>query len=176
MILPDLENIHVERINERESGNKTDKRKLDIDMNPMVDLAFLLLTFFMLATTFSKPQAMELMVPAKPKDDTQKEMAVKESKTISLVLSAENVIWYQGITEPDTHHVYYSDLEVILSKLNTEINEMVVLIKPLPSSNYGNLVDVFDALNFSEVGRYALSDLSEIDETFETEQNPVNEN
>lgn len=45
---------------------------------------------------------------------------------------------------------------------------MVVLIKPLPSSTYGHLVDVFDALNYSEVGRYAMSELSEFDESLES--------
>jgi biopolymer transport protein ExbD len=167
MALPDLEDIKVERINERESDNKVNKRNLDIDMNPMVDLAFLLLTFFMLATTFSKPQAMELLIPAKPEEKEEQEMAVKESKTISLDLMKDKVIWYQGITDPDTHHVSYNQLEPTLSRLNGEIDEMVVLIKPLPSSTYGHLVDVFDALNYSEVGRYALSDLSEFDESLE---------
>lgn len=167
MILPDLEEIKVERINERESENKVKKRNLDIDMNPMVDLAFLLLTFFMLATTFSKPQAMELMIPAKPEEKEKQEMAVKESKTISLDLVKDRVIWYQGISEPDTHHVSYSELESVLGKLNAEIDAMVVLIKPLPSSTYGHLVDVFDALNYSGVGRYALSELSEFDALIE---------
>ena len=73
-MLPNLENIEVEKINVRQSDNKNDKRTLNVDMNPMVDLAFLLLTFFMLATTFSKPQAMELLILAKPKD----ELAEKE--------------------------------------------------------------------------------------------------
>lgn len=168
MALPELEDIKVERINERESSNMVNKRNLDIDMNPMVDLAFLLLTFFMLATTFSKPQAMELLIPSKPEEQDEQEMAVKESKTISLDLSKDKVIWYQGITDPDTHVVSYQELESVLTRLNGEIDEMVVLIKPLPSSTYGHLVDVFDALNYSEVGRYAMSELSEFDESLES--------
>jgi biopolymer transport protein ExbD len=91
-MLPNLENIEVEKINVRQSDNKNDKRTLNVDMNPMVDLAFLLLTFFMLATTFSKPQAMELLIPAKPKDElAEKEMAVKESKTLSIALQKDQV-------------------------------------------------------------------------------------
>lgn len=115
MALPELEDIKVERINERESSNKVNKRNLDIDMNPMVDLAFLLLTFFMMATTFSKPQAMELLIPSKPEEQDEQEMAVKESKTISLDLSKDKVIWYQGITDPDTHVVSYQELESVLT-------------------------------------------------------------
>jgi biopolymer transport protein ExbD len=68
-MLPNLEDIDVDKIHGRDdNARKNAKREVDVDMNPMVDLAFLLLTFFMLATTFSKPQAMEILVPAKAKD------------------------------------------------------------------------------------------------------------
>lgn len=169
-MLPELDDIHVEKVNQRESENKTDKRAVNVDMNPMVDLAFLLLTFFMLATTFSKPQAMELLIPAKPKEEqAEKEMAVKESKTVSLVLAKENVLWYRGITDPETTTVKYEELEPLLAALNDQTDGLVVLIKPLKSSSYGKLVDVLDALNYSGIQRYAISDLSEFDETLEEE-------
>ncbi|MEQ9188274.1 MAG: biopolymer transporter ExbD [Cryomorphaceae bacterium] len=168
-MLPELDEIHVEKVNQRESENKTNKRAVNVDMNPMVDLAFLLLTFFMLATTFSKPHAMELLIPAKPKEEqAEKEMAVKESKTISLVLLMNEVKWYRGITEPKPISIDYSSLESLLFDLNQNTEGMVVLIKPLTSSTYGNLVDVLDALGTSGVQRYAISDLSDFDKAFET--------
>jgi len=167
-MLPNLENIEVEKINVRQSDNKNDKRTLNVDMNPMVDLAFLLLTFFMLATTFSKPQAMELLIPAKPKDElAEKEMAVKESKTLSIALQNDHVQWYRGITEPKAEIIKYEDLESLLSTINNNTEGLVVLIKPLGSSKYSNLVDVLDALNYSNIQRYAISDLSEFDESLE---------
>ena len=167
-MLPNLENIEVEKINVRQSDNKNDKRTLNVDMNPMVDLAFLLLTFFMLATTFSKPQAMELLIPAKPKDElAEKEMAVKESKTLSIALQKDHVQWYRGITEPKAEIIKYEDLESLLSTINNNTEGLVVLIKPLGSSKYSNLVDVLDAFNYSNIQRYAISDLSEFDESLE---------
>jgi len=167
-MLPNLENIEVEKINVRQSDNKNDKRTLNVDMNPMVDLAFLLLTFFMLATTFSKPQSMELLIPAKPKDElAEKEMAVKESKTLSIALQKDQVQWYRGITEPKAEIIKYEDLESLLSTINNNTEGLVVLIKPLGSSKYSNLVDVLDALNYSNIQRYAISDLSEFDESLE---------
>ena len=167
-MLPNLENIEVEKINVRQSDNKNDKRTLNVDMNPMVDLAFLLLTFFMLATTFSKPQAMELLIPAKPKDElAEKEMAVKESKTLSIALQKDQVQWYRGITEPKAEIIKYEDLESLLSTINNNTEGLVVLIKPLGSSKYSNLVDVLDAFNYSNIQRYAISDLSEFDESLE---------
>ena len=168
-MLPNLDDIEVEKINVRQSDNKTDKRTLNVDMNPMVDLAFLLLTFFMLATTFSKPQAMELMIPAKPKDElAEQEMAVKESKTLSIALQKDQVQWYRGITDPEANVIEYDELEDMLRSVNENTEGLVVLIKPLESSKYANLVDVLDALNYSNIQRYAISDLSEFDLTLES--------
>lgn len=166
-MLPELTDIEVERIHADKAVDKKKKRTVNVDMNPMVDLAFLLLTFFMLATTFSKPQAMELLIPAKPDENSQeKEIPVKESKTISLVLAIDSVHWYRGITDPEPAHMTYKELEAMLEEMNSKIDKMVVLIKPLEESNYGNLVTTIDALNFAEVQRFALSPLSEFDESF----------
>jgi len=169
-MIPPLEQIEVEKINRgKESEKKEERRSVSVDMSPMVDLAFLLLTFFMLATTFNKPQAMELLVPAKPtEEEAEKETPVKESRTISLVLKKEEVVWYRGITDPITARTdYYEGLERMLSTKNSEIKNMVVLIKPLESSVYENLVNVLDALNYSGVERYAISPLSEFDRSQE---------
>lgn len=169
-MLPNLDDIEVEKINVRQSDNKTDKRALNVDMNPMVDLAFLLLTFFMLATTFSKPQAMELLIPAKPKDElAEKEMAVKESKTLSLALQKDQLQWYKGITDPTAQKIEYDELEQLLLSVNSNIEGLVVLIKPLESSRYANLVDVLDALNYTNIQRYAISDLSDFDLSLEND-------
>lgn len=172
-MIPNLEEIEVERIHKvSDSEKKSEKRSVNVDMNPMVDLAFLLLTFFMLATTFSKPQAMELLVPAKPKaDDVEKEIPVKESKTLSIVLTDDHVVWYAGITDPVVDSVSYDQpgLIALLEARNNAVTDMVVLIKPLSESNYGQLVTVFDALNYAKVGRYAIADLSEFDRSFSSE-------
>jgi biopolymer transport protein ExbD len=166
-MLPPIEEIEIDRIHGRdEPSRRARKRDVEVDMNPMVDLAFLLLTFFMLATTFIKPQAMELMVPAKPKaEDIEKEMPVKESKTMSLVLHETKVIWYKGITNPDADSILYTDRALLdlLGRMNNEIDGLVVLIKPLPESDFENLVLVLDALNIAGVQRYALAEPSVYD-------------
>ncbi len=166
-MLPPIDEIEVDRIHgTNETPRKADKREVNVDMNPMVDLAFLLLTFFMLATTFSNPQVMELLVPAKPDaDDVQQETPVKESRTLSLVLFPDKIIWYRGITEPETFKMKYNDSDIIsfLRGVNKETDGLVVLIKPHPDSNYENLVAVLDALNNSAVQRYALDEPSEFD-------------
>ena len=70
------------------------KSSTKIDMTPMVDLAFLLLTFFMLTTTFSKPKTMELNMPADPKDIKDQP---KVKNAITFLLTDQNkVYWYYG--------------------------------------------------------------------------------
>jgi len=73
------------------------KSSTHIDMTPMVDLAFLLLTFFMLTTTFSKPKTMEINMPVKP-DKPEEEQKIKESQALTILLSANNkIVWYTGL-------------------------------------------------------------------------------
>ena len=76
------------------------KASTHIDMTPMVDLAFLLLTFFMLTTTFSKPKTMEVNMPVKP-DNEEQQQKIAESQTITILLGGKDkVVWYQGLTDP----------------------------------------------------------------------------
>ncbi|MCX6290933.1 MAG: biopolymer transporter ExbD [Bacteroidetes bacterium] len=78
------------------------KSSTHIDMTPMVDLAFLLLTFFMLTTTFSKPKTMDITMPMK-KDEIKEEERTKvpASQTLSILLTGKNrIIWYMGMDDP----------------------------------------------------------------------------
>jgi biopolymer transport protein ExbD len=79
---------------------KAKKSSTKIDMTPMVDLAFLLLTFFMLTTTFSKPQAMEINMPVKDKvEDPPK---IPGNQTLTLLLSDKNrIYYYMGADDPN---------------------------------------------------------------------------
>lgn len=165
-----------EPVKKRDARQK--KKAIDVDMNPMVDLAFLLLTFFMLATTFSKPQAMELVMPIPPApEDEEQHQAIKESKALTLVLAEEDqVYWYNGITEPVVQQASFGQDEIgrILRKQKTEIQDLMVLIKPDTTSRYKNLVDLLDEINIQGIQRYAITDITEGDrniiQSFKTEQ------
>jgi len=166
-MFPSLDEIKVGKVHRADDKEKkAAKREVNVDMNPMVDLAFLLLTFFMLATTFNKPQAMELVVPAKPKaTDLEKETPVKESKTYSLVMLEDKAYWYRGITDPTTEEISLEQdrIEAVLSAAQESTEGMIVLIKPLETADYEDLVMVFDALNNVQAKRYALSEPSDFD-------------
>ena len=157
--------IFKEEVQSRDTRKK--RLNIEIDMNPMVDLAFLLLTFFMLTTTFNTPQAMEIVMPAKADErDVVKEQPVKESRTLSIILGANDRIhWFRGITDPDVQTTDYSTdgVRSILLEKNEEINDIVVLIKPTENSNYKNLVDILDEMSVTDIKRYAIVDVLETD-------------
>jgi biopolymer transport protein ExbD len=75
----------------RHSKRRAKKQSTRIDMTPMVDLAFLLLTFFVLTSTFSKPKAMELNFPAKPKDEKQN---IKVNNALTLIMTENDELYY----------------------------------------------------------------------------------
>ncbi len=73
------------------------KSSTHIDMTPMVDLAFLLLTFFILTTTFSKPKTMDITMPVKDTTEINR-TKVPASQTMSILLTEnDRIIWYMGI-------------------------------------------------------------------------------
>lgn len=74
------------------------KSSTHIDMTPMVDLAFLLLTFFILTTTFSKPKTMDITMPIKDKIKEEDKTKIKASLAMSILLTKDDkIIWYMGI-------------------------------------------------------------------------------
>jgi biopolymer transport protein ExbD len=133
----------------------------------MSDLAFQLIIFFMLATTFSRPQTMEIVMPVKPSGE-DKEQPVKESKALTLLLHANNtIIYYTGVTDPIPAATDYSTKglrQLVLDK-NAQTKELIILIKPHSSSNYKNLIDVLDEMAIAHTGRYAIVDFTEADES-----------
>lgn len=142
---------------------RSKKSSTRIDMTPMVDLAFLLLTFFMLATTFNKPQTMEINMPAKPKNE-DKLPEINEKRVLSVVLGDNDKIYYYvGIADPDIQVTDYSKdgIRKVLREKKATIPKLVVLIKPMEESKYKNVVDIFDEMNISEVPTYALVEISQ---------------
>ncbi len=88
--------------NHRKGRKKGRAKKLStrVDFTPMVDLGFLLITFFMLATTLNKPQTMEIALPSKDKMNKEEQTTVKASKAVTILLGKENkVFYYEGTRE-----------------------------------------------------------------------------
>lgn len=132
-----------------------------IDMTPMVDLAFLLITFFMLTTTFSKPQTMEVNVPDKTDDD--KKMDLKESKSVMIILAENNrIFYYTGTKSPEVKESSYAPSgirKVILDKTR-EVGDPFFIIKAKNTAKYKNVVDILDEMAITKAERYALVDIT----------------
>jgi biopolymer transport protein ExbD len=154
----------------KKKGKKKRRKKMStrVDMTPMVDLGFLLITFFMLTTTFSKPQTMEINLPVKPKEPVPEieENALKASKAFNIIIDGENrLFWYLGLPheplEPLTETNYSADgIRKVLLEKNATIQDMVVLIKATDAAVYKNVVDILDEMNISNIKRYALIDIT----------------
>ncbi len=133
-----------------------------IDMTPMVDLAFLLITFFMLTTTFSKPNVLLLNMP--DKGDTQ---PVAGSRTITILLDGhDRIFYYTGIMDPQVAQTDFSATgirQVIAHQRRTQPKEPIFIIKALDASRYQNLVDVLDEMIITGATTYALVDATPAD-------------
>lgn len=144
---------------------RSKKTSTRIDMTPMVDLAFLLLTFFVMTTTLNKPQTMEITMPEKPKEEDKQPM-VNEKRVLTLILGEnDKIYWYLGITDPKVELTNFANdgVRKVLLRENAQIKEMVVLIKPSDESKYKNVVDILDEMNITNIARYALVDITNID-------------
>jgi biopolymer transport protein ExbD len=178
----------------KKKGGKVRSKKMStrIDFTPMVDLGFLLITFFMLTTTLAKPNILALVMPEKDikKEDVE---PVKESKVLTLLLGAnDKVYWYEGITDAKLDSTDYAAeglRSVILNKMDRvkeqfglqtykrknkegveeEFNDgsyINVIIKPMKDARYKNLVDALDEMAICKVRYYVILDVSKLEEQF----------
>lgn len=129
-----------------------------IDMTPLVDVAFLLLTFFMLTSVFSRPQTMELNLP--PDQETKVEVA--ESNLLTLkVMSDGNIWWSKGSEAPAM--MAFSGLRPLLLEQNRSNPKLITLVKIDREGKYTQMVDVMDELNLANVTRFSLAPLTDKD-------------
>ncbi len=126
-------------VKDKGKGGKKPKQKKHstrVDLTPMVDLGFLLITFFMLTTSMLKPQTMELIVPSKDKVQEDEQNKVKASQAITILLGKENKLYYffgaeeNGI-DPELVEVDYSSegIRKVLMGKNAEVMNKVNELK-----------------------------------------------
>ncbi|MCX6350297.1 MAG: biopolymer transporter ExbD [Bacteroidetes bacterium] len=149
---------------------KGKKMSTHIDMTPMVDLAFLLLTFFMLATSFSRPHAMEVIYPEKPKNDKDIPELPKERALTFLVGKNDKLLYYYGLLDKSTQleNADYSpesirkivmDRMVYAKNYSKDHQGLFVMIKATEDARYKNIVDIFDEMNITKAPNYAIMDI-----------------
>lgn len=155
---------------------RSKKSNAKVDLTAMVDLAFLLITFFMLTTSLSKPQSMNLGMPDKEDKPTdEKPIDVADDRTMTILLGENNKIkWYYGLlTTPiegpkDATYGKAGIRQEILSKVqsvparynNDPKKGLIVIIKMDKKTNYRNMVDILDEMAIAKVPTYAIVDIT----------------
>lgn len=141
---------------------------LRMDMTPMVDLGFLLITFFIFNSVVSKPSAMQLLLPA---DGPSAPFA--ETRTLTVLLAQHGeAVCYEGFAHGPSgiHKINLFDDQAALRNIITKKRQalagkaaLMVIIKPGSQSNYRQLVAALDEMTISGVKKYAMADMDESD-------------
>ncbi|WP_312790716.1 biopolymer transporter ExbD [Sphingobacterium sp.] len=161
----------------QETGKKKIRsRKMapKVDLTAMVDLAFLLITFFMLTTTLNKPAAMDIAMPDKTKADVDIPILIDENRTATLILGEGKFTWYHGdFKKPISSSKIPLDIEkelpIVIEQLKEKISkmpntkDMIVLIKPSKEARTKDLIQTIDKLKDQHITRYVISK-TQIDE------------
>ena len=202
----------------KKKESKQKKMNTRVDFTPMVDMMMLLITFFMLCTTLSKPQAMQLTMPSNDKNvQDQDKSATKASHTITLILAGKDKIYHidglpkyddptclkettwgkdgirkvlishmteEGIApvakimlakqKLDEKKIKYNMPDSLYQKELAEIKngnldgekvpKLTIIIKPLDTASYKNMVDALDEMQICSIGTYVIDKISEDDQ------------
>ncbi|MBD1429291.1 ExbD/TolR family protein [Sphingobacterium litopenaei] len=141
-----------------------------VDLTAMVDLAFLLITFFMLTTSLNKPQAMDVAMPDKNVEtDKKTDVDVDEHRSVTLVLgSNDKLVWYQGdvkkpLQGPTVIDYSAEGLRATLMKMQKLVpqqaggKDIIVVIRPSEKSVTRNIIDALDEMKIVDIKRYMIS-------------------
>ena len=148
---------------------KGKKMSTRVDLTPMVDLGFLLITFFVFTTTMSQPSAMKLNLP-KDTDKPEDQNKAKESGALTLMLGKNRTVYYyEGILATDGSNFKSTNFQglrnVILDKKrSTNPDDLVIVIKPDKDATFKDVVDVLDEMNINVIKRYAMVDIADSEE------------
>ena len=201
----------------KKKESKQKKMNTRVDFTPMVDMMMLLITFFMLCTTLSKPQAMQLTMPRNDKNvQDEDKSATKASHTITIVLAGNDKIYHidglpnyedptclkettwgkngirkvliEHMTEEgiapvakimlakqklDEKKLKYNMADSLYQKELAEIKngnlegekvpKLTIIIKPLDTASYKNMVDALDEMQICSIGTYVIDKINEND-------------
>ena len=157
----------VERAAKGGKGGRRKKRRLAIriDMTPMVDIAFLLLIFYMVSTVFAMPQAMEINLP--PEENADDDLIVKESNLLTIHVDQDSRFWWHlkrvspenmpkllppNPNRPDTvaYALWPDTLRGLLVERNRENPMLNTLVLIHSDATYADFVNILDEIDFIE--------------------------
>ncbi len=153
---------------QKATGHRQKKLSTRVDLTPMVDLGFLLITFFIFTASMRQPKSMKLNLP---QDEIVNLNTTSAGKTLNIILLGGNrIAYYMGANPSPIRYTDYGsegirkviiDVRKNIAKKYGDPKELVVLIKPSQGSNYGNIVQLMDEMLINEVKRYVLMEPAE---------------
>jgi biopolymer transport protein ExbD len=141
------------RPQKKKTGLKRPKRRISIrnDLTPMVDIAFLLLIFYMVTTVFSSPLSMEISLPPKPKEGDPPPRPVAESKLLQMFVDKSDSLYYQiGKEMKQPEVVSFQQLAEIIDEKNRNVSDLVMVLKMDHACSYRLMVDIIDVIQSVE--------------------------
>lgn len=134
--------------------------RIQMDLTPMVDLGFLLITFFILSTTLSKPKSTDLLVPK----DSDIKTILKESAVLKIMPVRNDIIdYFEGRNNVNVKikHCSYAEFRAVIQQKQNEVadklgdkDKTVIIIDPGPESSYKNFVDILDEIQINDIRHY----------------------
>ena len=151
-------------------GGKSPRKKFSarVDLTAMVDLAFLLITFFMLTTTLQKARIFQLDMPVGPSGGEA------ASRTLTVCLGSNHqVVTYLGLPDkpivgPNLVGFDKDGLRKTIADMKRDVEQkthksILVIVKPSDKSLYGDMVGALDELKINSVEQYAVADIMDKD-------------
>lgn len=148
-----------------------------IDLTPMVDLGFLLITFFMYTTTMIKPKVMDINMPVPGKASE-----IPEESTITLIQSSGHLTFmYKGTSLQDMQILHPKDIRTVIIHEQQQVrnlpatfsdaaHKLHVIIKPDNKSTYEDLVNLLDEMNINKIPYYSIADIAAEEQNILTEK------
>ncbi|PWT70657.1 MAG: biopolymer transporter ExbD [Bacteroidetes bacterium] len=138
---------------------KNKKLSPRLDLTPMVDLGFLLITFFVFTTAMTRPATMKLYLPKDDPDSTK----VPAPGALTIILGQNNrIFYYEGDDATKFKGTNFTGIRDIIvdKKRRTDARQFVVIIKPSQDASYKNTVNVLDEMKIDDVKRFAMVDIT----------------
>lgn len=148
--------------NGKKSGARCKKLSTRVDLTPMVDLGFLLITFFIFTTTLARAKAMTMRLPDEKATDHP--MSAAEGKTLQLVLNEHDITCFYGNDSLHSFTTNYSGgiRNIIVAKMQQvaarfgDATETFVIIKPTDQATYQQMISILDEMRINGVKRYTI--------------------
>lgn len=160
------------RASPKKQSSRQNRKTTKIDMTAMVDVAFLLLAFFVLSATINHAKYMDISYPPPCPDGQDCTVEMNENRILTLVLDSANVVtYYSGeeiektdFSEDGIRPVLQAHLRkfspVCTDEVNKDCWDPIFVVKASPDSHYKNLVDILDELAIVGAPKYTIADFT----------------